>query len=226
MKHVIVLVIVIVIGIAAAGHSSALERGAIVIGSRVQMHESAAGDSPAVGLLSEGAAVDILGRKPKPVDIEGFTDYWYLIGYRGKTGWVFGQFISPSTKATGLARIFTTAELIDYCDRAVRNLVDIRNAGFYDALIDGSGRFIADVGEMSQDPILSAYVKELEPYRLFATWSLSAGYAGTGDIKNAEKIKKQLQTYNPGALLPDGTTLGARINELDKMIQGKSETTQ
>ena len=79
---------------------------------------------------------------------------------------------------------------------------------------------------MSQDPILSAYGKELEPYRLFATWSLSAGYAGTGDIKNADKIRKQLQTYNPGALLPDGTTLGARIDELDEMIQGKSETTQ
>lgn len=226
MKRVIVLALVIVTGIVAADYSWALERSAIAIGSRVQMHESAAGDSPTVGLLGEGVAVDLLGRTPNPVDIEGFTDYWYLISYRGKTGWIFGQFIFPSTGGRGLARIFTADELIDYGNRATRNLVDIRNAGFYDALIDGSDRLAADIKEMSEDPILSAYGKELEPYRLFAACLLAAGYAGTGDIKNAEKIKKQLLTYDRGTLLPDRTTLGIKIDDLDKMIQEKNKTTE
>jgi hypothetical protein len=93
----------LVIGTVAisAGYCPAVERNAVVIGSRVQIHETAAGDSPTFGLLGEGVAVAILGRKPAPDRVEGFTDYWYRINYRGKTGWVFGQFIAPSTAAGG-----------------------------------------------------------------------------------------------------------------------------
>ncbi len=225
MKRMIVPALVIVAVIAAAGFSYALERSAVVIGSRVQIHESAAGDSPTVSLLAEGTTVDILARSARPADVEGFTEYWYRIGYRGRTGWVFGQFISLSTGGNGLARIFTADEMIDYCDRATQNLVNIRNAGAYDALIDVSGGFTADIEQMAGDPILSANGNAREPYRLFAAWSLAAGYAGTGDVKNAQKIKKQLQAYDPGMVLPGGTTLGAKINALDDMMRGENSTT-
>ncbi len=226
MKCAVIVLLALVIGMLAADYSPAIERSAIVIGSRVQMHESAAGDSPTVGLIGEGATVAILGRNPKSVDVEGFTDYWYRIAYRGKTGWIFGQFMYPSTAGRGLARIFTAVELLDYADHATRNLVNIRNAGAYGALIDDSERLAADIKEMSEDQILAPYGNELEPYRLFAACLLAAGYAGTGDIKNAEKIKKELSAYNPGTLLPDETTLDTKIHDLDEMIKGKSEKTE
>jgi hypothetical protein len=216
MKRVIVSIIVIVI---AAGSGLALERNAVVIGSRVQMHESASGDSPAMGLLSEGVTVDILGRAERPADVGGFTDYWYRVGYRNRAGWVFGQFIAPATGGRGLARIYTPREMTDYCDRAAKNLVNIRNAGLYGALVDASGRLSADIDEMAKDPILSPYERELAPYRLLSAWSLAAGYAGTGEAAKAQKIRDQLSAYDPGALLPDGTTLGAQIGELEEMIR-------
>jgi hypothetical protein len=226
MKRIVVLLLSLAIGILAADYSLAIDRGAFVIGSRVQMHESPAGDSPAKGLIGEGVAVDIIGRTAGPVNVEGFTDYWYQVAYRGRTGWVFGQFIFPSTAGRGLSRIFTAAELIDYADLATRNLVSIRNATLYNALIDESARFTADIKEMSDDPILAAYGNELSPYRLFAVWSLAAGYAGTGDMKNAEKIKKQLLAYDPGAKLPDGTTLGTKIHDLDELIKDNGGITE
>jgi hypothetical protein len=226
MKRAIVLLVIVGIVATAAPFCCAVERSAIIIGSRVQMHESAAGDSPTVVLLSEGATADILGRKPTPDRVEGFTDYWYHIACRGKTGWVFGQFIAPSTGGRGLARIFTAAEMADYADHAVKNLSAIRKAGHYAALIDASNRLLADITEMSEDPILLPYVNRLEPYRLFGACLAAEGYAGTGDINGAEKIRKHLLTCNPGTTLPDKTTLGAKIDDLDKMIQEKGKTTQ
>jgi hypothetical protein len=227
MKRMIVPIIVIFIAAAAAGAADeafALERSAVVIGSRVQMHESASGDSPVVGLLSEGVTVSILGRTEKPADVGGFTDYWYGVGYRGRSGWVFGQFISPATEGRGLARIFTPREMTDYCDRAAQNLIALRNAGLFGALVDASGRLSADIEEMAADPILSPYGRELAPYRLLAAWSLAAGYAGTGEAAKAEKIRDQLSAYDPGTMLPDGTALDARIGELEEMIKAGGGT--
>jgi hypothetical protein len=209
MKQVITLLLVIGIVAIAAGSCPAIERNAVVVGSRVQIHESAAGDSPTVGLLGEGVAVAILGRKPTPDRVEGFTDYWYRINYRGKTGWVFGQFISPSTGGRGLARIYTAAELADYADHAVMNLVAIRKAGYYAALIDASGRLSADITELSEDPILCL---------------MAEGYAGTGDTKGAEKIVEKLRAYNPATPLPDKITLGAAIDRVNGTMLKKDTT--
>jgi hypothetical protein len=224
MKNVIISVLMCTTAILAAESCPAIERSATVIGSRVQMHVSAAGDSAAAGLLNEGISVAILGRQPRPVDVGNFTDYWYLVGYRGKTGWVFGQFILPSSGGRGLARIFSTDELTDYCDQATGNLITIKDARIYDALVDDSGRLLADIKEMAEDPILSSHAGRLEPYRLFATWSLAVGYAGTGDSKDAGRIREQLLSHDRGTLLPDKTTLGARIDELDAMMQAKEKT--
>lgn len=223
MKRAIVLLLIIGFGTAAPGYCPALERGAVVIGSRVQMHESPAGDSRAVGLLNEGVAVTLIGRKPTPDRIEGFSDYWYHVSYRGAAGWVFGQFIAPSTEGRGLARIYTVAELIDYTDNAVKNLVAVRNAGYYAALVDGSGRFLADLTELSEDSILREHAGRIEPYRLFAACFLAIGYAGTGDIAGAGRIRDELSAANPGALLPDGSTLGQRLADLDEAIGRPTE---
>ncbi len=174
MKNVIISVLMFAAAILAAESSPAIERSATIIGSRVQMHESAAGDSTAVWLLNEGIPVAILGRQPRPVDVGNFTDYWYLVGYRGKTGWVFGQFMLLSSGGRGLARIFSADEMNDYCDQATKNLITIKDAKIYDALVDDSGLLLADIKEMAEDPILSSYAGALEPYRLFAVWSLAA----------------------------------------------------
>jgi hypothetical protein len=227
MKRVIALVLAIGIVTVAADLCPAIERSAIVIGSRVQMHESASGESPILGLLGEGVSVDILGRKDAPDRVEGFADYWYRVAYRGKAGWVFGQFIAPSSGGRGLARVFTSAEMIDYADRAAENLVAVEKAGYYAALVDGSNRLLADITDMAADPILSSHAKALEPFRLLATCLLATGYAGTNDVAGAEKIRKQLLTFDPGTRLPDRTTLGARLAELDRLLQGPkpNETT-
>jgi hypothetical protein len=226
MKNMIISVIMITVGIVMSESCPAIERSATVIGSRVQMHESAAGDSAAVGLLSEGTSAAVLGRQPKPVDVGNFTDYWYLVGYRGKAGWVFGQFLLVSSNGRGLARIFTADELIDYCDDATKNLVRIKDARLYDALAESSERFIADIGEMNEDPILSAHAGTLEPYRLLAAWSLAVGYVGIGDSEDAEKIREQLLSYDPTTILPDRTTLGIKLHELDEMMQPTEKTIQ
>lgn len=220
MKRVISLLLVIGTIAAAAGYCPAIERSATVIGSRVQIHESAAGDSPTVGMLSEGVSVALLGRKPAPDRVEGFTDYWYRIDYRGRVGWVFGQFIAPSTGGRGLARIYTAADMIAYVDRAAENLVAVREAGYFTALVDGAARLSADIEEISKDPILSSFSGDLAPYRLLAACYMAEGYAGTGDTGGAEKIRRRLLDYNPGTLLPDGTTLGARLEALDELVRG------
>jgi hypothetical protein len=226
MKNAIIALVMIGAGVLAAEPCAAIERHAVIIGSRVQIHESASGDSAVVGLLNEEASVAILGRQPGPADVGSFTEYWYLVGYRGKTGWVFGQFLMPSTDGRGLARIFTVGEMTDYCDHAAANLTRITDARLYGALVDDSGRFMADIKEMAEDPILSPRAGALEPYRLFAVWSLAVGYAGTGDIGGARKIREQLTAYDPGILLPDRKTLRVKLDELDAMIRSEGKTTE
>jgi hypothetical protein len=226
MRNTIIALIMIGAAVLAAESCPAIERHAVIIGSRVQIHESASGDSAVVGLLNEETSVAILGRQLRPADVGSFTDYWYLVAYRGKTGWVFGQFLLPSTDGRGLARIFTTDEMIDYCDHAAANLTRITDARIYDALVDDSGRFMADIKEMAEDPILSPHAGALEPYRLSAAWSLAVGYVGTGDVAGARRIREQLAAYDPGTLLPDRKTLGIKLDKLDALIQGKEKATE
>ena len=225
MKRAIILPVIIGIVAAAALPLPAIERSAVVIGSRVQMHESPAGDSATVALMSEGAAVTVIDRTSGPARVEDFTDYWYRVTYRGKTGWVFGQFIALSTGGRGLARIFTKNDLVDYADHAVKNLAAVRKAGYWAALVDGANRLLADIEEISGDPVLSPYGGQLGAYRLFAACMAAEGYAGTGDIANAQKIRERLLTGNPATPLPDGTTLGGTIKDLDEMIRSGGDTT-
>jgi len=225
MKRAIILFVIIGTLAAAAFPLSAVERSAVVIGSRVQIHESPAGDSPTVALMSEGTAVTVIDRASGPSRVEDFADYWYRVTYRGKTGWVFGQFIALSTGGRGLARIFTKDDLLDYADHAVKNLTAVRKAGYWAALLDGANRLLADIEEISGDPILSPYGGRLESYRLFAACMAAEGYAGTGDTANAQKIRDRLLTGNRATPLPDGTPLGGALQDLDDMIRSGGDTT-
>jgi len=220
MKSRIVSVVLLMSLVGWAGAAPSMERTATIIGSRVQIHEAPDGDSAAVGLVGKDAVVDVIGRAQRPSAVGSFIDFWYHVGYRGKTGWIFGQFMNLSSRGRGLARIFTAEELDDYCACSSENLFNLREAHAYAVLVDASTLFISDIKQMSADPILSVYGQRLEAYRLFATCLLAVGYAGTGAIGDAQKIRGELGEINPGTPLPDKTTLGTKIDEIDLMIRG------
>jgi hypothetical protein len=219
MKGKYIFIIGLFVGLCCAGQSFGLERTAVVIGSRVQMHEIPAGDSPVVGLVNESATVTIIQRQERPVSVSGFDDYWYRVNYRGKNGWVFGQFILPSSGGRGLAALYTRDEAEKYCLLALANLAALKEAKQAAVLMDAASTLVAEIKEMTDDPVLSAFTAVLEPYRLYATWYLAAGRAGTGDIKGAQKIRDQLRACDPGIVLPGKTTLGLKTDELDILIR-------
>jgi hypothetical protein len=205
------------------GVAHSMERSAVVTGSRVQMHESPSGDSRVVGLFNKDTTVKVIGRTEKPDETLAFIDFWYHVEYRGKAGWVFGQFINPSSGGRGLAGIFTEDDLVRYCALSAANLANCKNAKAYRALIDSSILFISDIKQITEDPILSRFARAADLYGLLANCYLAMGYAGVGDFKDAQKIRKQLPGYSPSTLLPDKTTLDSKIDQIDTMIQGKEE---
>jgi hypothetical protein len=218
MKHVIVSVLLLAALAGIAGPAFSMERTGVVIGSRVQIHEGPDGDAPVVGLVNEGGVVDVVGRTDRPVKIGSFIDYWYRVGWRGKTGWVFGQFMALSSRGRGLVRIFSEDELVEYCAVSAENLTSIEGARAYNALVDNATLMLSDIDELGADPILSAYGQKLAPYRLFAECLLALGYAGTGATGDAEKIRGRLAAGDPATVLPDKTTLGEKIAEIDAAI--------
>ena len=64
-------------------------------------------------------------------------------------------------------------------------------------------------------------VAYLGGYRLFADAMLALGYAGTGATGEAEKIRARLGASDPATILPDKTTLGGKIAEIDAMTRDK-----
>jgi hypothetical protein len=221
MKHGIVFVLLLAALASFAGAALSMERTAVVIGSRVQIHEGPDGDSAVVGLVNEGGVVSVLGRGERPVKIGSFIDYWYRVSWRGKTGWIFGQFMALSSGGRGLARIFIADELVEYCARSAENLTNIEGAHAYAALVDNATLLLSDIDEMGADPILSAYGQKLVPYRLFTECLLGVGYAGTGATGDAKKIRDRLAVSDPATVLPDKTTLGEKIGEIDATIMNR-----
>ncbi len=215
------LLLVIFFLCAAVAHS--MDRSAVITGARVQMHESPLGDSRVMGLLNKDTTVEVIGRTEQPDETLQFSDFWYHVSYRGKNGWVFGQFINPSSGGRGLAGIFTADELMRYCALSATNLANCKKATAYRALIDSSILFISDIKEITGDPILSRFAGATGAYELLADCYLAVGYAGTGDFKDAQRIKKQLLGYSLTTPLPDKTTLDSKIDEIDAMIQGKEK---
>jgi hypothetical protein len=47
--------------------------------------------------LMEGARVELLRPTADAMEIDGQTDYWYLVNYNGIRGWTFGAFLTEVT---------------------------------------------------------------------------------------------------------------------------------
>ncbi len=90
-----------------AGIASAQEfepREAKVIAGTLNMRNVAAIDGTRVGSVSRGQEVYVLERSKAQSNIEGAYDYWYKIRHGGKTGWVFGAFLTFEVNVEGGVR--------------------------------------------------------------------------------------------------------------------------
>lgn len=196
-----------------------LEREAEVIGSRVKVHTAPDGDSGAVIHLNSGVIVEVLGRTETPSMVENFKDYWYLVGYRDESGWVFGQFLHLKSNKRGIMRLFTREELLEYCEMELRGLANIFDAGAYRALKDSSLTFLYDLKDMTEDKILSHYARDMRGYRAAATYYLALSYIMTGDIAQAIEVRDiYIKSYHD-MVFSDGRTSEEVLSELNKLIE-------
>jgi hypothetical protein len=199
----------------------ALERKAEILGSRVSIHVAPDADSKTVAHVNRGVVVDVIGRGEEPTKVVKFTQYWYKVSYRGKAGWVFGQFLNLDSNKVGLTRVFTRSELIKYCDIETANLKRTREAGAHEALIEFSRAFLQDLKDISEDAILSPYYGDLDGYRALNAYYLALGYLGTGNVDGAMELTDQISNLFDGIDLPDGRKSGDIIFELKSLIEEK-----
>jgi hypothetical protein len=199
----------------------ALERKAEILGSRVAIHATPNADTGAIAHVNRGVIVDVIGRGENPTRVVKITEYWYKISYRGKTGWVFGQFLNLDSNKRGLTRVFTSKELIDYCEIETANLERTREAGEDEALIEFSRAFLNDLNDVSTDPILSPHYGKLDGYRALNAYYLALGYLGTGDKKAAAELTDKISSVFPNTDLPDGRRTGDLVFELKSLIGGE-----
>jgi SH3 domain-containing protein len=196
----------------------AIERVAVIIGDRVSMHRTPDANTKAIAHVNREMVVEIIGRSENPTAVVKFNEYWYQVNYRGKTGWIFGQFLNLDSNKKGLTRIFTKEELIEYCKIEIENLKRTRNAGAHEALIELSRAFLDDLKDISNDAILSQYYSELDGYRALNAYYLALGYLGIGNIDAAMEMTSKLSTTFYGISLPDGRKPGDLILELNSLI--------
>lgn len=195
-----------------------IERSAEIIGSRVIIHLVADGDSEKVATLNQGVVVDVIGRSENPSNVENFRDFWYHVSYRGKTGWVFGQFLNLQSNKRGITRIFTRDELIGYCDIELGGLKNLKNAGEYEALIEIALAFLKDLEDLSLDKIISPYVNDLRSYHAAAKYYLALGYVYTGKSKDARRIKDEFLASYGDLTFSDGRSARDVADEIDRII--------
>jgi hypothetical protein len=195
-----------------------IERRAEIIGSRVIMHPVADGDSGKVATLNQGVVVDVIGRSENPSNVENFRDFWYHVSYRGKTGWVFGQFLNLQSNKRGITRIFTRDELIEYCDIELNGLKNLKKAGQYQALIEISLAFLKDLEDLSMDKITSVYVNDIRGYHAAAKYYLALGYVYTGKFKDARRIKDEFLASYGDLTFSDGRSARDVADEIDRLI--------
>ncbi len=195
-----------------------IERRAEVLGSRVIMHPVADGDSGKVAALNQGVVVDVIGRGESPSNVGNFRDFWYHVSYRGKTGWVFGQFLNLQSNKRGITRIFTRDELIEYCDIELNGLKNLKNAGEYEALIEISLAFLKDLEDLSMDNITSPYVSDIRGYHAAAKYYLALGYVYTGRLKDARRIKDEFLASYSDLTFSDGRSARDVADEIDRLI--------
>ncbi len=196
----------------------AIERKAVIIGDRVSMHRTPDANTKAIAHVNREMVVEIIGRSENPTAVVKFNEYWYQVNYRGKTGWIFGQFLNLDSNKKGLTRIFTKGELIEYCKIEIENLKRTRDAGAHEALMELSRAFLDNLKDISNDTILSQYDNNIDGYRALNAYYLALGYLGVGSIDEAMEITNKISRTFYGISLPDGRKTGDLILELNSLI--------
>jgi hypothetical protein len=218
-KISLLLLVLLLLPLATSAHG--IERTAEIIGSRVMLHEAPDGDSNAITTINRGFVVDVIGRSDKASAVGNFTDYWYRVRYRGKTGWVFGQFLYLKTNKRGGAHIFTLDELIPYCDSKLNTLRSLRSENLSEPLIEIADAFLHDLEDLSRDTITSSYITELRGYHAAALYYLAVGYIGVGDIKKAREIKEQFLLSYSDLTFSDGKSAAEFASEIERLIENR-----
>ena len=198
----------------------AIERKAEIIGDRVSMHETPNANTKAIAHVNREMVVEVIGRSENPTKVVKFNEYWYKVSYRGKSGWIFGQFLNLDSNKKGLTRIFTRGELMEYCEIETENLKRARDADAHKALVELSRTFLDDLNDVSNDTILSQYYSELDGYRALNAYYLALGYLGVGNIDAAKELTRKISSAFYGISLPDGRKTGDLIFELESLIDG------
>jgi len=202
--------------------AGAIERSAVIIGSRVVVHSLPDGDAAIEGYVNEGMEVTVLGRSDATETRGEYIDYWYRVSYRSGTGWVYGQFLTLSSGKSPLPRIFTAGELEEWCILEVDNLSRIRDEKLSPELAESAARVRDDLEACGNDPILSVYSDIIRGYRGLALYYLALGYAGMGEVDKAVSIRDMLASSYGSALLPDGSDARDLIEEIDRALHGVS----
>jgi len=215
-------VILFCISMAGAVTAGAIERSAVIIGSRVVVHTTPDGDAAIVGYVNEGMEVSVLGRSDTTETRGEYCDYWYRISYRNGTGWVYGQFLTLSTGKSPLPRIFTDRELAEWCVLETDNLSRVKDEGLFPELAILATRFLDDLAACGGDAILGAHADILHGYRGLALYYQALGYAGAGMMKEAASARDMLASSYGGAVLPDGSGARVLVEEIDRALSGVS----
>lgn len=67
-----------------------------IIASNLNVRAEASTESEVMFQVGEGVIGTIIERSPDVIEVNGNTDYWYLIDVDGQEGWVFGHHTSKS----------------------------------------------------------------------------------------------------------------------------------
>jgi len=200
----------------------AIERKAVIIGSRVVVHSVPDGDAAVEGYVNEGMEVTVLGRSDTTETRGEYIDYWYHVSYRNGTGWVYGQFLTLSSGKSPLPRIFTARELEEYCVLEVNNLSRVTDEKLYPELAKLASQFLDDLEACGDDPILSAHTDSLQGYRGLALYYQALAYAGMGMTDEAVSARDILASSYGSVTLPDDSNARDLIEEIDRVLSGVS----
>jgi hypothetical protein len=71
------------------------QNNAVITGSGVRLRPSPTINAGVIRELARGTRVQILAHTDFTDSLDGFTGYWYYVGYRGIYGYVFGKYVQP-----------------------------------------------------------------------------------------------------------------------------------